>query len=695
MSRLRRTGVASVLLLAAGVPVPAAAMPVLPPFGLAAVIAAVQRGRCDSALSDLRGLTARTDSTGARAEYLLAHCLLQQGELDAARAAFDRVAGRFPVLRAYALVYAGQAALEAGQVKEATARLEQVAADESAPPLAVRARVLLAEALIREGRYETAQAILLALPVDTLDDATFAHVWWLRGRAAEGAGSRIAALRAYGMAWWGVPDAADASDALARLRDLDPDRPAAPPPEARVQRAGRLMAAGEFDDAEREFAAALHEPMPPALEADAWYRLGILRLRTGRASYAFQQAAAIPGDHQPRALFWLGRALTGEDREKRAEDNWRRLVRKFPASPWAPRAMLSLAALAELRNDFPGAQLWLSRVMRQYPLSASADDARWRLGWLAYRQRRYADAEHRFLDAATRFPTSPRTAAQLYWAAKARMRRGMDAHALLGTLARRFPYAYYGQRAREIISAPTPMWPPGPTAVRLSDDHVATAVEELAALGFDADAADLAGALAARSSDPQMSRMAAWLRARMGEYARSVASAEPIVRQALYGGGVADREAWMLAYPLAYWPDVQRGAQAAGVDPYLILAVMREESRFDPDVVSLAGAVGLLQLLPSTASGVAGSTLGPQDLKDPGVNIHTGTRFLAGLLRRFNGDVVLALAAYNAGPAAARRFARLPRADPDVFIESLPFSETRAYVQRVLQSYGIYRLLYR
>jgi len=83
------------------------------------------------------------------------------------------------------------------------------------------------------------------------------------------------------------------------------------------------------------------------------------------------------------------------------------------------------------------------------------------------------------------------------------------------------------------------------------------------------------------------------------------------------------------------------------------------------------------------------------DLMDPRTNILTGTRFLGGQLRSFRGDVVLALAAYNAGPFAARRIARRPRNDPDVFLESIGIAETRSYVQHVLQTYGIYRWLYR
>ncbi|MCS7173403.1 MAG: lytic transglycosylase domain-containing protein [Armatimonadetes bacterium] len=136
-----------------------------------------------------------------------------------------------------------------------------------------------------------------------------------------------------------------------------------------------------------------------------------------------------------------------------------------------------------------------------------------------------------------------------------------------------------------------------------------------------------------------------------------------------------------------------QAAQEVGVDPLLLLAVMREESRFDPQAVSHAGAVGLLQLLPATARELD-ATVDFRDLLSPAVNLRLGARYLAEQLQRFK-DLRLALAAYNAGPGAARAFAAGGIRDPDEFVERIPYAETRTYLRRVLQSYGIYRWLYR
>jgi soluble lytic murein transglycosylase len=200
---------------------------------------------------------------------------------------------------------------------------------------------------------------------------------------------------------------------------------------------------------------------------------------------------------------------------------------------------------------------------------------------------------------------------------------------------------------------------------------------------------------AAQSGDRGLLRAAAAIRLEVGPVHEALRFSEPAIAPALFGGAPADRELWMLAYPRAFWNTVESTAEAAGVDPYLVLAVMREESRFDPQVASIAGAIGLLQLLPGTASGIAGTTMSATQLTQPEVNIRLGTAYLAGLLRRFRGDIPLALAGYNAGPGAAQRFSRISRADMDLFFERIPYAETRAYVQRVLQTYGIYRWLYR
>lgn len=129
-----------------------------------------------------------------------------------------------------------------------------------------------------------------------------------------------------------------------------------------------------------------------------------------------------------------------------------------------------------------------------------------------------------------------------------------------------------------------------------------------------------------------------------------------------------DRRAQLASLP--YGEAISRIAARHGVDGLLLVAVMEVESGFDPTAASHRGAIGLMQVLPSTA----GET--PEDLTDPEINLDAGARYLQRLLYRFDGDLELALAAYNAGPSAVRRYDGLP-----------PFPETRRYVEKVLTRY--------
>ena len=144
---------------------------------------------------------------------------------------------------------------------------------------------------------------------------------------------------------------------------------------------------------------------------------------------------------------------------------------------------------------------------------------------------------------------------------------------------------------------------------------------------------------------------------------------------------------------------ILKEASKAGVDPYFALAIMREESHFNPKAVSRAEAMGLMQLMPETAHEVArrhkieiGSI---EELFDPYFNTLLGTRYLGRLASNFDDDVLLTAGGYNAGPRNMKRWLKIwGKVSPDEFVEHIPFKETRNYVKRVFRSYIIYRHLY-
>jgi len=142
-----------------------------------------------------------------------------------------------------------------------------------------------------------------------------------------------------------------------------------------------------------------------------------------------------------------------------------------------------------------------------------------------------------------------------------------------------------------------------------------------------------------------------------------------------------------LLYPRPYDAEVRRAAETTGLPERLIYAVIRQESLYRADAASSAGALGLMQLLPSTARITARKAGLPAptraSLLQPSVNVPLGSSFLKSLLERWDGQWPLAIASYNAGPGAARRWLAETPVDTDVWVENIPYNETRAYVQRV------------
>ncbi len=613
---------------------------------------------------------------------------------------FQDAADQYPPLASYARFRAAALALRSGDAQGASAALAVLMAGPISRPLAWRAASLRAEALTRGGSPAEAVRILKAFLADPAmdpspDEETFARAWMALGIAAEALGDRAVAVQAYAMAWWAIPGNPFAAEAVRRLRRLGGGRLPVPPAAARAERGLRLLRMGERSAAVGELAAGLRGSLPPALAARAWYQLGQARLRTPDAVYAFAQAARFPV-RADRAQHWVGRALAATGRAEEARAVWGRVAADFPRSSWAARSLYSAAVSLESARGWAAADARLADLARRFPDSLAADDARWRRGWARYQRGRFAEAESLFTRAAAEFPSSRRASASLFWAAQAGRETGGNPRPLLERLAQRYPLSYYGQRARAQLRLAAPPSPVEAGPLPLSPDRFHRTHEELAALGFHRDAADEAEALLPEAEeDPVLQRFIAVQRAASGDVAASVAAGAVGIEEGLWSGTGAERELWMAAYPTAYWGAVHDASTARGVDPYLVLALIREESRFDPEVGSPAGAIGLMQLLPSTAAGLAGGTLTRDQLRDPNVSIRYGVAYLSGALKRFDGDPILALAAYNAGPGGARRIARRRGADFDLWIETIPIAETRAYVLRVMESYGIYRWLYR
>jgi len=222
---------------------------------------------------------------------------------------------------------------------------------------------------------------------------------------------------------------------------------------------------------------------------------------------------------------------------------------------------------------------------------------------------------------------------------------------------------------------------------------------ELKTLGLDSDAArELAGLTDRYSRDPDVLMAVATMLNEVGAYHHALRLARAKFRDKLERtGGIVDPSLWKVAYPTGLLPTI-KGQGANGVDPYLVAAIIREESQYDWRAVSRVGAIGLMQVMPGTANTVAQrlglSAVGRDDLFDQETNIRIGVHYVEQLLEQFSGNLMHTIASYNAGPIVVGSWIALYRGrSQDEFVELIPYQETRQYVKRVLRSYREYRRL--
>jgi soluble lytic murein transglycosylase len=352
------------------------------------------------------------------------------------------------------------------------------------------------------------------------------------------------------------------------------------------------------------------------------------------------------------------------------------------------------------------------------PASQRAE-ARWRVSWVYYRMARYREAgdELRLLADQHDSDFEPQA---LYWMGRtAELSQEPQAHDVYVQLCQRYVYTYYCQLARDRIDIPlseplasesiSPTVPSngGTPANDEATRSVSSRAEieqqsayrraiELKTLGLDSDAArELAGLTDRYSRDPDVLMVLATMLNEVGAYHHALRLARARFRDKLERtGGVVDPSLWKVAYPTGLLPTI-KAQGARGVDPYLVAAIIREESQYDWRSVSRVGAIGLMQVMPATANNVAQRlglpAVGRDDLFDQETNIRIGVHYVEQLLEQFSGNVAYTIASYNAGPMAVGSWIALHRGrSQDEFVELIPYLETRQYVKRVLRSYREY-----
>lgn len=652
----------------------------------------------------------------------------------AAAARHLRAARQLPELSDYVTYYLGSSLQQLNDYPGALAVLDAWRKHPvAASPLTGRISVLHARVLLdMKDPAATARAIaLLTADYEHLQqpDGDFALglAYEARNDAArnDGAHNDLAeAARFYQRVYYGAPAhdlAASASASLDRLRAALGD--SFPKPSARQQldRAGKWLTARQYLIARQEY-AALAESLTGPDRDEASLGIGIALYDSGDFSAAARSLGSVrltTPDTEAARLFYLAECARRTTDDPALLDIVHQLGERFPQSPWRLKALVAAGGRFVAAGNRDRYEEMYRAASENFPNDPATAPAHWKLAWDAWLDDK-PDRLFLLREQIERFPDDGRASSALYYLGRAAENEDKfaAARAYFDRLNTQFPHYFYTilgrQRSRleQIAKAqPDPAVKSWLATIRWPEHRDLTASEpnpatkariERTRLLIEADQTDLAEAEArfgARAEGEQSHILA-----------MELARLEPTAFRALHvmkslnadylsiPTASAPASFWQLLYPLPYKDDLFRNAASRDLDPFSVAGLIRQESEFNPGAKSKANAYGLMQLLPVTGREMArkqGIAVGTASLLNPVTNIRLGTEYLRTQLSRWMGDWYQTLAAYNAGPTHVREWVTSGMfREPAEFVESIPFNETREYVQAVLRNADMYREIY-
>jgi soluble lytic murein transglycosylase len=632
------------------------------------------------------------DAAASRATFADALARYRRGALDEARPLFRSLVDAYPLLADYHLWYLAAIEERTQHPAEAAALDDRLLREHPASVWTATAAARRARTALALGDPRTAELAEHARKIAGDDADAGGVALTVLASLRSDTDPRGAYALYHEVRRGGGEAAAAARDASTRLEATHPELLQDP---ALLLAEGRVLATEARLDlaAARLQAAADHAggtERIAALEALAKVHRQAGRLEDAIAVYEQAMRLAPTGGV---ARFDLASLYWNRDRDADARVLFMQIVAERPRHPKYDNARYALARIAEQagRTDDAVAQL------RELAGGESdlAREARWRLAWMPYWRGDLPGAAEAF--AALGAGDDRDRVAAAYWTGRvlARLGRVEESRRAFQTVLAEAPEGYYADLAEGMLAnaapppaPPTPAAAAPPAAIATTHAYHWERSRELQAMAMsNAAAREIAALVAELPEESQPFLLEAYRDVEAhGRALRLAQRLQAILSPSTFAA---------YQFPRAYWSLVVQAADAARLDPYLALALMRQESLFDPGAVSPAAAYGLMQLLVPTASRVAGRPVEAASLVDPATNIALGTRYLRGLLDRFDGDLPKALAAYNAGPEAVAKWERrAPVAPSDEFVESISYRETRHYVKQVLGNYRRYRRLY-
>jgi soluble lytic murein transglycosylase len=638
-------------------------------------------------------------------DFMLGMALTRLGEWEKSAEYLGKASERFPLLADYAVYNHASALSRLNRYPEALTIIQLFIRNFPDSPLIRPAEKLQADIYFENSSFPDARNVFEKFIEKYPSGTNSLEAMYKIAICREKSGDISSAITSLRNLWLNYP-----ASAIAEKAETDLQRIAEMGGIVAPYSAGELMRRGtvlfdlrKYDKAISTFNAISLEGQNDDFVCRLKLIIGQARFKTRKYKEAEQAftlllAKKTGKELADEAMFWLAKTLDKTVREDDAFALYEKLVETSPGSPLADDALLAAAFIRKFQNKGDSALIVLKKLVNCYPQSNLLQTAFWEIAWQSYQG---GDLKTAAVYFKKQLDNKNKRERALHWYARTLAAGGdkTGSEKALSALLAEYPLGYYSLSY-------------GNNTKSMEDESL-TRDKELRETLPVPSGFERAKAMIAMGLYEEAARELSWSRRRkadntdalpgmarlyleMGDFHSASALVRPERLRRMERNSLAE---WGIAYPLAFRELVASNAAESRISESLIYSIMRAESNYSPSAVSPVGAVGLLQVMPATAAAIAnsGSNKGISGrLVRPEINIRLGVKHLKDLMDIYNGDLVLVVAAYNAGSGNVSRwlkmFGKLPR---DIFIENIPFPETREYVKNVMAGIEIYKRLYK
>jgi soluble lytic murein transglycosylase len=671
--------------------------------------------RSPSAYSGVENYARVHPGEGAAAAYLaLGHTYMLDHRYADAAGIFRRASASGTALDDYADYLGAQAAVQGGHGADAYALLDHFEEKHSDSIFKASAPVLLANAYLQQNDPQGALRVLVPLA----DTAQASHVdfRYALGRAYQTSGDTSHAAAVFRSLYVNLPLSMEAAQARAQMQAMNMPLTAV----ERKVHADQLFNAKRYGEAGEEYHAIQHDSsgLSQADHDALLIYAAACDMKLKHISRRDVERLPNTSDDSAALKLYMLAELSRNDHDEATHDSLiAQMVQRFPNSRWLEEALYSGGNMYLLKHDAKQATYHYSLLVKMFPNSTYAASAHWRTAWMNYRLHNYAEAARLMEEQIQGYTAGIEVPGALYWRGRIYeeedhdFAQAMNYYRALTASYINFYYAGLARQRLKVLKGQTATVAPAAVLSSVPKPVVPSLIGELP------------------ENEPHLIKARLLANAALNEYIGPEIQASPTSSQwgylaqaeifTSYGETTRALQAmkhsgisffalpldevptvyWKVLFPQPYWSDLVANSQKNGLDPYLVASLIRQESEFNAGVVSHANAWGLMQLLPSVGKSMAKKEglkgFNANQLLNPTVNLELGTRNLRLVLDRFGGQPEYALAAYNAGDVPVRQWmAAGSYQDIAEFVESIPYTETREYVQAILRNREIYRALY-